>query len=166
MILLLIEIAAIALLLVILAAILMKERSTARQGVPHAQIDAYWRGPERRRYFRLKKSLDATYVLERQPHIQMRGVTADISEGGLRLIIDVKLATGNVLDLTVELGNHGTRIEVEGAVVWSEDAREYDDPSGKRLFSAGIRFCGMRNTDAQALAAYIRENTKETPARG
>ena len=163
MVLLVIEITAIALLLAILAAILMKERSSARQEVLHAQIDAYWRGPNRRRYFRLKQSLDATYVLERQPHIQMHGVTADISEGGLRLIIDAKLPMGDVLDLTVVLADTGTRIEVEGTVVWAEDARDYDDPSGKRLFYAGIRFCGMSERDAKALAAYIHANTKEMP---
>lgn len=156
-----IEITSIALLLAILAVIILWERTMRRNEVPRAQIDAYWRGRERRKHYRLKKTLDATYALERKPHIRMRGVMADISEGGLRLVIDAKLAIGEIVDLKVELAGAGAMVEVEGKVVWSDDAREYDDPSGKRLFYAGVQFCGINAKDAAALASYIRANTSE-----
>lgn len=155
MLLLTIECIFILLLFVFLAIILANERRMRARSVPAARVDAYWKGAERRKFFRFKRCLDATYRLEHKPHLRTYGRTADISEGGLQLVTDAKFSPGEILDLHLEIPGTGRQIEVEGKVIWCDEDTESDDPAGKRFFHVGVSFCGVKGHDARALAAYL-----------
>jgi len=156
MILLVIEIVIIALLLLMLATIVIGERRARKRSRPKARVDAYWQGAERRKFFRFRRSLDAVYRIEKSPHIRTYCRTADISEGGLRLVIDAKLTPGDIVDLLMEVPGTDAQTEVEGKVVWCDESPEQDDLSGKRLFQVGLQFCRMTGRSAKIVGEYIR----------
>jgi len=156
-----IELASIALLVAILAIIVTHERLTRAAAKPRAKIDAYWHGSERRKFYRFKQSLDATYRLEKGRRMRAYCRIADISEGGLRLIIDAKFALGSILDLRVLFPNSQREAEMEAKVVWCDESGDLTDPSGKRLFQLGVQFCGVPDHSAKILAEYIRSLTAQ-----
>lgn len=167
MILLIAELVVIVALAAILATLFVNEFRTKRRMTPQAHIDAYWRGIERRKFVRFHRSLDATYRFERKQHLRdLRAYcrTADISEGGLRLVVDAKFAPGDILDLMVAFPGTDTETEIEAKVVWCDEALDVDDPSGKKLFHVGVQFCGMRPAGANVLAAYIRSLSEPADA--
>lgn len=157
-----IEIVIILMLFFIILAMFWHERLMAKKSVPQAVIDGYLRGADRRKYTRFKRSLDAIYKIERRPHIRMMCRTIDISQGGLRLLVDAKFEQGEVIHLVIALpDSENLKIEAEGKVVWSEPARDFSDPSGKRYFYAGIQFCGITSHDAQLLTTFIKTLSEE-----
>ncbi|MBP7055960.1 MAG: PilZ domain-containing protein [Candidatus Omnitrophica bacterium] len=157
MILLAIEIVFIVLLSVILYFIIRRERCECKNNVPKARVDGYLEGDDRRKYIRFKKALDATYRVKHKPNLRMQCKTVDISEGGLRLILDAKFSNGEVLHLVIDISEMKKAVELEGKVVWSEEVFDYKDPSGKRFFYAGLEFCGITDNHAQILADYIKK---------
>lgn len=163
MILLAIEMVFIILLAVILYFILTHERAEIRKAVPKARADGYLNGADRRKYVRFKKSLDVTYKVKRKADLRMQCKTVDISEGGLRLIVDAKFSNGEVLHLLIETSGAAKTIEVEGRVVWSEEICDRSDPSGKRFFYAGLQFCGIRENHAHMLTDYIKKLCQTSP---
>lgn len=152
--LLLVEIFFIVLLTMMLFTLYHNERETARKLTPHAAIEEYWTGKERRQHVRFEKSLTVDYTVEKKPHLKTSGATVDISEGGMKLIVNEKLPKGAVLDFKIALSNPGDTAEVEGEVVWSEDAGA-DDASGKRLFYSGIKFSAIKQPAGKNLIDYI-----------
>lgn len=157
MILLGIEIVFIILLSAILFFIIKHERLEARRAIPKAQVDGYLQGADRRKYVRFKKSLEATYRVKQKSHLRMQCKTIDISEGGLRVMVDAKFSNGEVLHLTIDISDADKSIEVEGQVVWSEEVFDRKDPSGKRFFYAGLQFCGISDRNARILADYLKK---------
>lgn len=156
MILFIVEIVVIALLLCILATLVINERRAKGRAKPRARVDAYWQGAERRKFFRFRRTLDAVYRIEKKPHIRTYCRTADISEGGLRLVLDAKLSPGEIVDLLMEIPGTDRETEAEGKVVWCNESPDQDDPAGKRLFHIGIQFCRITGRSAKVLGDYIK----------
>jgi c-di-GMP-binding flagellar brake protein YcgR len=144
----------------VLVVLIKTERINLKRFIPRARVEEFWDGKERRRHVRFKKALDVTYKVEKKPHLK-NGRTVDISEGGMKLLIDEKLFKGAILDLEVELAGTGTTAEVEGEVVWSEDSK-FNDGSGKRYFASGIQFIAIKEPSGSRLIDYIRSLPADT----
>ena len=155
--LLIIEILFIVLLSMILFMLARNETGLAKRTTPRAQVEGYWdEEKERRQCVRFKKDLEVCYVVEKKAHLKNNGKAVDISGGGLRLLIDEKLAEGTIVELQITLPGPKRIAEVEGEVVWSEEAKDCNDAAGKRLFHAGVRFLAVRGSSGKAIAGYVR----------
>ena len=155
------ELLFIVLLSMMLFMVYKNERTSAKKSLPRAKAEEYWNGKERRRHVRFKKALELTYMVEKKPHLK-HSRTVDISEGGLKLVLAEKLATGTIMDLRIALPNsRNTEIEIEGDVVWSGDAKD-EEGSGKRLFYSGIKFFAIPEPSGTDLINYLRSLAKDS----
>ena len=156
------ELLFIVLLSMMLFMVYKNERTSAKKSLPRAKAEEYWNGKERRRHVRFKEALELTYMIERKPHLK-HGRTVNISEGGLKLVLAEKLATGTIMDLRIALPNSkkNTEIEIEGDVVWSGDAKD-EEGSGKRLFYSGIKFFAIPEPSGTDLINYLRSLAKDS----
>ena len=143
------------LLSMILYMLYRNEFTASKNNRHHAKIEEYWAGSERRKYNRFKKTLDVVYVVEKKPHLNSNGHTIDISEGGMRLVLDEKLPKGAIMDFKILIPGSSQDAEVEGEVVWCEEAK-YDEASGKRHFCHGIKFLAVKEPSGKHLSDYIR----------
>jgi len=148
------ELLFIVLLSMVLFMIVCHEKMVSKRSAPHARVEEYWNGKERRQHFRFEKELEVEYAVEKRPHLKSSGKTLDISEGGMRLLIEEKLQNGAILDLKIELPDTKRIAEIEGEVVWSEEVDGLD-ASGKRLFHAGIKFLALKEPSGVSLIEYI-----------
>ena len=153
--LLIIELLFIVVLSLILFIIYRHESLLSKHALPQAKVEECWSGKERRQHVRFKKELTVNYAVEKKPHLKNDAKTVDISEGGMKLIMDDKLAKGTILDLKIALQDSRKIAEVEGEVVWNAEM-EGTDPSGKRFFYAGIKFIAIKGPAENTLADYIR----------
>lgn len=151
---LLIELLFIVILSMILVFIYLHERMGIQHIIPHARVDEFWSGAERREHFRFDTSLDVEYTIEKRRHIKQSGKTVDVSQGGAKLVLDEKLSKGTIIDLKISVPRSRTPVLVEGEVVWTTELPGLD-PAGKRLFHTGIRFTGIRDRSRGGLATYI-----------
>jgi c-di-GMP-binding flagellar brake protein YcgR len=149
----------IAILIAILVALIKTERISLKAFIPRAKVEEYWDGKERRRHFRFNKVLEVDYRVEKKPRLK-RCRTVDISEGGLKLLLDDKLAKGTFLDIEINLPGSKKAAELEGEVVWLDDA-DIKDSSGKRYFYAGIKFLAVKEPTGQHLMDYIKSLSLE-----
>ena len=156
------EILFIVLLSTMLLMIYKNERASAKRSLARAKAEEYWNGRERRRHVRFKNALELTYIIEKRPHLKQTK-TVDISEGGLKLVLAEKLAAGTMMDIRITLpgSEKNTEVEVEGEVVWSDDAKEVES-SGKRLFYSGIKFFAIPEPSARSLISYIKSLAKDS----
>lgn len=152
---LIIELLFILLLAMILFSLHINEGASAKRSLPRAIMEEYWDGRERRKHVRFKKCLEITYIVKKGANSKKGGETMDISEGGIKLLLDEKLNKGMVLDLIIELPDSKRTAEVEGEVVWSEDVKE-KDASGKRLFYSGVMFSAIKDPSGRSIIDYIR----------
>ena len=137
--------------------LLYRSEWLSKKGVaPRARIEEYWSENERRQCVRFRKELGINYTVEKKTHLKSSGKAMDISESGIKLLLDEKLANGTILDLRV-IDPHTKKIlEIEGTIVWSEEASDEKDPSGKRLFHAGLKFLGVRSPSGILVSEFIR----------
>ena len=152
---LIIELLFILLLAMIMLMLHLNERTSVKKSLPRAIMEEYWDGRERRKHVRFKKNLEVIYIIKNRPNSKKESQTIDISEGGMKLLLDEKLAKGLILDLIIELPDSKRTAEVECEVVWSEDVKE-KDASGRRLFHSGIMFCAIKEPSGRDLINYIR----------
>ena len=129
------------------------ERITTKRVVPRAKVEECWCGEERRSHVRFNKDLEVEYNVEKRPHIK-NGRTVDLSKGGMKLLLDEKLPKGAILDLKVYVPEKRRTIEVEGEIVWTNDA-EKKDPSGKRFFFSGLKFIAIKEPAGIHLSEYL-----------
>ena len=129
------------------------ERISSKKVVPHARIEEYWKGEDRRSHTRFKKGLEVEYGVEKRPHLK-NGLTVDLSKGGLKLLLDEKLSKGEILDIKIFVPEKNRAIEVEAQIVWTLDA-DVKDPSGKRFFHSGVKFTAVREPSGAHLSQYL-----------
>jgi c-di-GMP-binding flagellar brake protein YcgR len=79
----------------------------------------------------------------------------DISEGGMKLMMDEKLAVGTAVNLKISIPNSKKIAEIESDVVWSEDSKETDQ-DGRRFFYTGVKFSAIKEPYGNYLINYIR----------
>ena len=149
-----IEIAFIILLGIVLFMIYMREVSASKKDSRKASLEEYWSGKDRRRHVRFKDKLEVSYELAKKPKLKNTGHTVDISEGGLKILVDEKFEKGAILGLTIVSPKNGKSTKVEGEVAWSEEI-DGTDPSGRRLFYSGIRFLAIKEPSGASLIEYI-----------
>lgn len=154
------ELSFIVLLFMILGLLYRNEKILAKKASPHAKIEEYWNGMERRRYARFREILEAMYKIEKRPHLKT-GKTVDISEGGVKLLLDEKLAKGTIIDLQIAFPNSKKSAEVEGEVVWTSEYQEAD-ASIKRLFHSGVKFLAINQPQGTNLIDYIRSLSEDS----
>ena len=155
----------ITLLIALLTALYKLERSQKNR--PRAKMEEYWNGRERRQHQRFKTSLNVTYLLKKAPHNNSNGKTVNLSEGGAQLLLDMKLAVKDLLELEILIPcstkmrsedsgapQENMRARLVGEVVWSKESEE--ESLGKRFFHAGIRFLNMNEPHKRTLCEYIR----------
>jgi hypothetical protein len=119
-----------------------------------------WSGANRRQYPRFDQSLDVTYGVIKKPSYQnLSGKTVDISESGVKLALDEKLSPGTFISLKIALPGSNKVSELVGNIVWTEDATDIADPSGKRFFYSGIRFVSPGEPSGMNLINHIRSIT-------
>ena len=128
------------------------ERLRMKRLTPHAWVEEYWKGEERRLHLRFKHNIDVEYKVEKKPHL-MNGKSIDISKGGMKVLLDEKLPNGAVIDLKIQV-HEKKIIEIEGEVVWTKEL-EKRDSSGKRFFHSGIKFIGIHEPAGIHLDEYI-----------
>ncbi|MFH0764283.1 MAG: PilZ domain-containing protein [Candidatus Omnitrophota bacterium] len=145
----------ILLLSMILYMLYRTELTATKNNRHHAKVEEYWTGKERRKYTRFKKTLDVIYTVAKKPHLSSRGHTIDISEGGMKLVLDEKLPKGAIMDLKISIPGSSQDTDVEGEIIWSEEAN-YDKLSGKRQFYYGIKFLYIKEPSGKHLSDYIR----------
>jgi hypothetical protein len=152
---LILELLFIILLIAILFMVYRNERMSSKRALPHGMAEEYWDGNERRKHARFRKALDITYSVRPNSRYDKTGKTGDISEGGVKLLLDEKLPKGAMLDLKIPLLSASRTVNVEGEVMWSEDSPQ-KDISGKRLFYSGVMFRASPEPSHQFLIRYIR----------
>ena len=143
----------LALLSITLFMLWSHERITNKKIVPHAKIEECWTSEERREHSRFEEDLEVEYRVEKKPR-PYKGRTANISKGGMKLLMDEKLSIGTVLDLKIYIPKKKGTVEVGAQVVWTKDVDE-KDPSGKRLFHSGIKFIGIKEPSDTYFSEYI-----------
>jgi len=159
---LIVELLFIVLLTMILFMIYKNERALARKIVPQARMEGYLGGKERRQCVRFRQDMEVHYIVEKKNHLKNRGKTVDISESGVRLLLDEKLATGTILDLKMILPGSRRSVDVEGEVVWTEEIPQIDGDSGKRLFHAGVKFLAVRSHQGAMVTDYLRSISSDS----
>jgi len=150
-----IEFLFILLLIFVFALIYKKERLSALARLSHASIEECWSGKERRKYTRFKRRLDVICTLEKKLRLKNNAETVDISEGGVKLLLDKKLMRDDIVRLKLELPGARGSMEVEGKVVWSEGAKD-NNTSDKRFFHAGVMFSSIKEPSGESFLNYIR----------
>ena len=152
---LILELLFIVLLSMVLFMLYKNERASSARLVPHAKLEEYWKGSERRSCVRFQKDMDVQYLVEKKPHLK-NGRAVDMSEGGLKLLLDEKPAVGSVLDLKITLPGSKDTAEIKGEVAWAEEAKPASGAGqGKRQFHVGIKFLAVKGASARELAKYI-----------
>jgi len=149
------ELIFIALLAIVFFMLYRKELLFKKSRRTRAVAEEYWNGRERRRHVRFKKVLEMEYAVIKKPHLKNSTRTVDISEGGVKLLADEKFGIGALLALKITVPASSAQVELEGEVVWSEEAVGKDD-HGKRLFHSGVKFSSIREPDGAHLMDYIR----------
>ena len=153
--LLLIELLFIVILSMILFMIYKRESASSKKNSSMASVEEFWAGKERRKHVRFQKSFDIIYVLEKHPQLKNQCRTLDISEGGMKILIDQKLEKGAVMSLSIDIAGSSHPAEVDGEIMWSEESK-ISGPSGKRMFYSGIKFLAMKEKRGKILVEYLR----------
>ena len=109
---------------------------------------------ERRKYKRLKHRMDVVYkMLSLSPQATSNrhsveiheAETADISPGGLQLIVETQLSDGIILRLVLNLENRNKPLHVFAKTKWSN----FDSKINK--YGAGVEFLYLKDKDKELL---------------
>lgn len=146
----------ILLLTIVLFMIFKRDGFSVKGRLHQAKIEGYWTGKDRREHPRFNQSFGVVYsIVKKQPFKTYAGRTIDISEGGVKLLLDEKLPLDALLDLKISISDSGETAEITGNVVWTEDAVDVKDPSAKRLFYSGIKFSSAKDHSGRQLIKQI-----------
>ena len=157
-----IEVLFVLILSAILFLVLKKEKASSAGRFHQAKVDNCWSGANRRKYPRIAHTLELAYsVIKAQPPKDSSAKTVDISEGGLKLMLDEKLPSGTCIELNILLPGSAQSSVVLCSVVWTEDAADVKEPSGKRFFYSGVKFTSRKEPSAKYLIDYIRSISLE-----
>ena len=153
-----IELLFIALLAIVLFMVFKNDGFSVKNRRRQARIAECWSGKDRRQHPRFTQSLGVAYSVIKGSAAKKSagGKTVDISEGGMKLLLDEKLPQGTHISLNIVLPDTGEVADMTGDVMWTEDASDASDSSGKRLFYSGIRFSATKEPNGNSLVNFIR----------
>lgn len=110
---------------------------------------------ERRRYPRLDINVDIEWkkISAAAANAVIKGVSKNISEGGICLLVYEKLNTGDILSLDIKLPS-GRMIHSRGKVAW---IREFEiiGQETERSYDAGIELIDVNEEDKKVLREFV-----------
>lgn len=154
------EIIFMLMLIMALITLIIEEGRIKQSKVPKGMVEEYWQGEERRKSVRINSSFIVKYIIEKKLHIKINGQTKDISEDGMRLLINEKLNTGTLLFLEFNLPDTKKMINAEASVVWAGGQFNERSSIGRRVFHTGVRFLNINAEDKNRLVNYIQKITQ------
>lgn len=110
---------------------------------------------ERRKFARLKASVDVKYTVIGNPG-EIEVFSKDISAGGLCIVLTEELIMDTPLQLEIVIPDIKDHIHALARIVWQRKNKE-QSPEGKLLFETGIEFTGLSDFDRFNLNRYILE---------
>lgn len=116
---------------------------------------------ERREAARLEDNIFLMYHFN---HRVFKGITKNISEGGLMFETDRKIPVGADLEFEIyqPMNSFKTLIYIitaVGKVAWEKRIKYGLFEEGENKYSVGIEFVKIKNDDRQRIASYINEKT-------
>ncbi len=114
---------------------------------------------ERRRYARLKTSVEIKYTVIGNPG-EIEVFSKDISAGGLCIILLEELVSDTPLQLEMVVPDVKDPINALGRVVWQRKCKDQGSEE-KILYETGIEFTGISDFDRFNLNRYILEKIEE-----
>ncbi len=156
--LLFIALSIILLLILILAVVFIDEYRKRKGRLIVAKMDRYWDGNNRREFIRTGASLQVCYKVEGAAKGGDNGVTNDIGEGGIGVVLSEKFSKGNILNLEISLPDGSRHISAKGRISWIKES--YTDESGRKNFDAGIEFLKIQKENRERLIRYIKDAGK------
>ena len=109
---------------------------------------------ERRQHPRFSIALKIRYEVTGEGAEQL-AQTADISAGGVRVFSNQQVKPGDVLDVSIELGE-GKIIEAQAAVVWVSKVGE-TDVKAEFDYVFGLRFSEITRENSGFVAEFVQK---------
>jgi c-di-GMP-binding flagellar brake protein YcgR len=151
----------IVVLLCILLLVTFEERRHRAELRKTFKTSKLWDGAERRKTVRVNCELDVKYnLLPSKEGANLKSVSKDISEGGLKLIVDEKMTPGSTLELELSLPNHKSPLKVKGRVAWQREIPGDIKKTGIRCFATGIEFIRVARSDRRGITDFINNQLR------
>lgn len=106
---------------------------------------------EKRRYPRLDINVNVNWKKVTPDSASIKGISKNISEGGICLIVYEKLNVGDVLFLNIELPT-GKIISGNGKVAWTKD---FEIIGRERGYDVGIELVDICGEDREVLRNFV-----------
>ena len=152
---LVISLIVLALLIAILVVLFADEKHLKPVKSANGNMTGYWNGSERRTNVRVKMTLKATYVLDKDSQQKKDTISKNISLGGILMQLYEKLYPSTLLLLDIFLPDGQSPVAAKGEVVWIKELSKLDEGGG-RTFDAGIKFVSMNPKDKERLEREIK----------
>ena len=149
---LVIEVLCILILGMILSTVIFDElRNRARQ-MRLVRVSGYWGGKDRRGAERLNITFEVRYFTNGKG---LNAKSMDVSTSGIRLVLDEKIAKGTPVRLELKIPDQAKPVKARGEIVWSDEAKDAEKTSPKRLFNTGLKFYALQKADEKRLFDFI-----------
>lgn len=130
------------------------------------QVEEFWKGQDRREFKRIPKMLQIDYLYLSSDGKDLskkegktKATSANVSWGGVQLILPEKLLNGTRLALEIQLEASRPPVRAVGEVVWMEEAPDKADPEGMRVFRTGVKFVGFSSEAQDRLIKFLYEES-------
>ncbi|MFH1784515.1 MAG: PilZ domain-containing protein [bacterium] len=112
---------------------------------------------ERRKFVRLQKPVEVKYKFASESSKDEETKTRDISEGGVRIMMNTKILPGNIIDLEIILPDTAEPIKALGETVWEEEFLE-----GRNLaYEIGVKFIKISPKDREKISKHVYKFLRE-----
>ena len=156
MIIFLIEALCIIILAITLSTLIWDEKLAHRRNMELVKLRGFWDGDERRSTDRLNISLEVHYKTTGR---QVSSKSTDISEKGIRLVLDRRFETGTPLTMAIRIPDRDHIVKTTGSVVWVIKNVDRKNPF-KRLFNTGIKFHKFHDSGEEKLFSFLQNFAK------
>jgi len=107
---------------------------------------------EKRRFIRFDISLKVNFIIQKKDlKVEKTGITRDISAGGLQLLTEEKLESGNKLVLKVFIPGALNPAHLNGIVLWSKERSTGKGPS----YGSGIEFRDVEEDNKNTFLRFL-----------
>ncbi|MFH1858328.1 MAG: PilZ domain-containing protein [Candidatus Omnitrophota bacterium] len=126
-------------------------------------LEEYWKGAERRSFTRFPKTLQIDYVYlphdgrQAESGKNKKGLSQDVSWGGLQLLLPEKFNKGTRLSLEIRLEEGRSPVRAVAEVVWMDEARDHPQSDGARVFRTGMKFVNFTSDAQDRLVKFLYE---------
>ena len=149
---LIVEVLCILILIMILSTVIFDELRNRSRQMRLVRLSGYWDGKERRSAERLNITFEVKYFTNGKG---LNATSMDVSTSGIKLVLDEKIEKGTPVRLELKIPNQVRPVKARGEVVWSNEAKDIEETSPKRLFSTGLKFHKLLDTEEKRLFDFI-----------